>query len=191
MRPTVRWSGNRSHMLRALMTGTLLLATLAAPVRTLHGQRGAPARPRPETAVSVTRGKLAWGRLVLGMTAKQVESVLGEGLVFRPSPGGACEGVEADVESQRQRATLTFSPSAADGSLVDIFVPFLAPRDLREVVTALKTQVPTLFYAPGPHEPELPEAKNTKPLYLLRADPAQGILVGPSEGFWISRGCWD
>jgi hypothetical protein len=181
-------------MPRALLTAMLLVAILAAPVRALHGQRGAAAaRPRPETAVSLVGGKLAWGKLVLGMTVKEVESVLGRGLVLRPGSGDAgCSGPEADAQSGNQRLTLTFSDAGPDGGLVDIFVLFPAPRDLREVVTALKAQVPSLQYQPSAHDvTPVPEKDNPKPLYLLSNNPGQGVLVGPSEGFWISLGCWN
>jgi hypothetical protein len=179
-------------MPRVLLTAMLLVATLTAPVRALHGQRGAAARPRPENAVSLVGGKLAWGKLVLGMTVKEVESVLHAGLVFRPGGGAGCTGPEAEVEWQKQRATLTFSGAEADSRLVDIFVPFLTPRDLPEVVTALKKQVPVLRYEPSPHEVSpISEKDNLKPLYVLRDDAQQGVLIGPDEGLWISRGCWD
>jgi hypothetical protein len=149
--------------------------------------------PRPETSVSVVNGKLAWGKLVLGMNTKQVEGVLAEGLVFRAGVGEAgCDGPEADVESQKQRLTLTFTGKQPDDRLVDIFVPFLAPRDLREVAAALKAQIPALQYRPSPLDPTpVAEKDNLKPLYLLRNDPKQGVLVGADEGIWISLGCWD
>lgn len=178
-------------MVRRLPTILLVLAALTAARPLAHGQRS-PVQPRPETAVSLVGGKLAWGKLVLGMTVKDVERLLAKALVFRPATGdGACSGPEAEVEWQKQRLMLTFSGPAPDGGLVDIFVLFAAPRDLREVVAALKTQVPALRYQPSAHDVKpVSEKDNPKPLYLLSNDPGQGVLVGPDEGFWISRGCW-
>src|SRR5262245_5140780 len=63
--------GNTSHMMRRLLA-TLLLLALVAPWRPLQAYQSS-ARPRPETAVSLVGGRLAWGKLVLRMTVKEVE----------------------------------------------------------------------------------------------------------------------
>ena len=145
--------------------------------------------PRPETSVSVVNGKLAWGKLVLGMSVTEVENVLAESLVLKPTdPKSACHGREAVVEAQKQRVTVTFAMSQAGGRLIGIHVPFLAPRDLKEVANGLKAQVPDLRYRSS--SPKVSEAVDPTPLYVLPQNDQQAVLINAGAGLSIGVGCW-
>lgn len=146
------------------------------------------AQQRPESSVSVVNGQLGWGKLVLGMSVTEVENVLAESLVLKPTSDNTspCRGREAFVETQKQRVTVTFAMPEAGGRLIGIHVPFLSARNLKDVVSALKVQVPALRYE---SKDGGDEALDTFPLYVLQQDTQQSVLVDAGQALWINRGC--
>jgi hypothetical protein len=146
---------------------------------------------RPESAVGLVDGRLTWGPIALGMSAAEVEKAIGQTLVLEPNVDDTspCSGLEASPLILKQKVTLTIGVRDERSQLIAIRVALPSPRELREIVAGLKTQVPALRFLS--HDASMTEARSTKPLYVLEKDPQQGVLVDPRAWLLISRSCWD
>lgn len=145
---------------------------------------------RPESLVRLGNDRLGWGPVLLGMSTRQAEDALGGRLRLSRDDSETCPGMVASVVSRGARIVLTFASNDDRDALrlVNVFIPFSEPRDLAELVTELKRRVPQLRYR---STYGVAEVQNDKPLYEYPKDSWQTVLIGPTEGIWISRGCGD
>jgi hypothetical protein len=152
------------------------------------GQR---AVSRPELAVGLVNGRLAWGPLALGMSVGEVEKAIGQTLRLSPNVDdtGQCGGLEASVMILKQQVGLTIGVREGRSQLIAIRVAFPSARDLRDVAAGLKAQVPDLRFLS--RDPAMTEARSARPLYVLTNDHLQGVLVDPRAWLSISRACWN
>jgi hypothetical protein len=144
---------------------------------------------RPELAVAVVDGRLAWGPIALGMSVGEVEKAIGQTLALTPNvdDAGACSGLEASVLILKQRVTLTIGVREDRSQVIGIRIALPTPRNVREIAAGLKTQMPELRFSST--DPSMTEARSTKPLYVLEKGLVQGVLIDRAW-VWISRGCW-
>lgn len=141
---------------------------------------------QPETSLQLRQGQLALGPYALGMTVADAEARHGQALQLRPNVDdtGQCEGVEGTVSVDGHPAALTFTKHTDGLRIRNIFVRFLKVRELDDVAAEVSRRVPALRIAE--HDPLI---KGNKSFWTLPADPLQTVLIGVSEGLWISRGC--
>ena len=140
-----------------------------------------------EHGVEYLDGYLGWNGIMLGMTVDQVEERVGFELDARPYRATeGCRGVGANIEYRDLSLFLCFRGEFSKQQLALIFVRRPGPCPLRDIVQQLKAAVPRLKYQPSPKDPHVSESDSPKPLYVLAQDPDQGVLVGPTEGIWIT-----
>jgi hypothetical protein len=148
---------------------------------------------RAEALLRANDGRLTWAGLPLGATLREVQSVLGSTLTLRPAVNDTGTGVgdEARVRIQGMHVTLTFVRQGNVQRLEAMFIAFPEARNLQSIVGELKRRVPGLRYVSSIHDQGAAESLAAKPLYALQGEPPQQVLIGPTEGLWISRGCTD
>jgi hypothetical protein len=138
--------------------------------------------------ITLRKGRLGWGGLEVGMTFHQAEQVLRHKL---PSLGSAtqddlCGFYPLETELMQQPLNLEFSAEGGDSHLQAIFLSLegrTGPPGRDEIVAALRARFPKLEYLPSPHEPEVVEAKNPRPLYRL-ADGGEMLFVLPGAVYF-------
>jgi len=143
-------------------------------------------RSSPESSLQLLRGQLAIGRYALGITVPEAESVHGQRLALRPNVDdtGQCEGLEGTVTVDGHQVLLTFTKHSDTLRLRSIFVGFAKSRDLDEVAAEVHRRVPVLKMAA--QESPLEASKS---FWALPSDSLQTVLIGITEGLWVSRGC--
>ena len=140
-----------------------------------------------ERGVEYLGGYLGWNGVMLEMTIDQVEERVGFALEPKQyrAPEG-CRGVGANIEYRDLSLFLCFRGDLSNQRLALIFVRRPSPCPLRDIVQQLKTLVPSLEYQPNFKAPNVSESESQKPIYVVAQDPDQGVLVGPTEGIWVT-----
>ena len=144
--------------------------------------------------ISLRAGRLGWGGLEVGMSFHDAELVVRKRL---PSLAGAprdelCGYYNLDAEVLGQRLRLEVDGEAREGRLKAIWLPLASPAgelSTLDVVRALKARFPNLRYLPSPHEPDLAESANPRPLFQVT--PVEMIFVVPREGLYFGEICVD
>jgi hypothetical protein len=140
--------------------------------------------PTPETDINYLGGYLGCHDLRLNMTVQDATAVMGPAFELRkPDVSPGCVAV-TEFSLRGTDAYLCFSGFNEDDRLRSIFLRFDRYRSLSELVPGLKQAAPELVYQE--HDPDVPEAENDKPLYVIENDADQGVLVGPTEGIYIT-----
>jgi hypothetical protein len=144
-------------------------------------------------ALSVDKQHLRWHGLRIGMTLRQLEHVLGSKISFKEVDGNLCGGVM--VQANHRGRKLEFDLVGGEGkeTLAVIFIPFVGSEKalpLGDLVTTLKKRIPSVIYQPSRHEPNVKEADNLLPVYLLKDRPEMAIFLRPGKGFYVGfEGC--
>jgi hypothetical protein len=144
--------------------------------------------------ISLRNGHLGWGGLEIGMSLHDAELVVRKRL---PSLAGAprdelCGYYTLEAQVLGQPLHLEIDGRGEEGRLKAIWLPLASPAGelgTPDVVRALKARFPNLRYLPSPHEPELAESANPRPLYQLT--PVELIFVVPREGLYFGEICVD
>jgi hypothetical protein len=146
--------------------------------------------PEPEAPASAATelfalqdGTLAWGDLHLGMTVREAEAVLERTFGYTRVEGG-CAGVTAPIDLPGQNLYVTFESKEPEAKLLGVAVEVTGEK--AAVVEAVRGRIPGLEYRPSRQAPEMTEADNTAPLYVLSSDPEQAVVVKPGETVTIT-----
>lgn len=165
-----------------LFKNILLILFAAAILPASEGRR----QGRPESSLQIVSGQLALGRFALGMTVPEAEALHNQPLRLRPNVDdtGQCTGLEGEVLVDGNRVMLTFTRQSEILRLQAMFVRFAEVRDLDTVAAEVKRRVPSLRVAERD-----PLVKGNKSFWELPTDTMQTLIIGVTEGLWISRGC--
>ena len=160
-----------------------------------------PGYTDPIRQISLRGGRLGWGGLEVGMSFRDVQLALGSRL---PPPGEGmrqdemCGTYWADVQllRQKQKLRIEMGGGLGDSSRLQAIFLILESRagDLStlDVARALHGRFSDLEYVPSPHDQNVPESTNPKPLYRLAKTPDAGQLwVDPEKGVYFGKLCLD
>lgn len=157
-----------------------------------------PNYTQPIRQISLRGGHLGWGGLEVGMTFRAVQLAIGSRL---PSPGGGmkhdemCDTYWADAKVLRQPLRLELGGTGETSHLKAIVLRLANPAgDLStlDLERALHARFPDLEYVPSPHQKDLPESVNPRPLYRLARSPQSGLLwIDPGSGVYFGEVCVD
>jgi len=144
--------------------------------------------------ISLRSGRLGWGGLEVGMSFHDAELVVRKRL---PRLGSAPQdelcgyyALEAEVLGQPLR--VEFDTRVGESRLKAIWLPLESPSgDLStlDIIRVLKQRFPDLRYLPSPHEPDLAESVNQRPLFAVGKN--ELIFVDSRRGLYFGEICVD
>jgi hypothetical protein len=139
-------------------------------------------------------GRLAWDGLVIGMSFHEAELVLGQRLTpLAKAPVDELCGFRAvEAVAGRQRLQLEFEQKGEKARLKAIWLRLQNPageESTADIAETLKARFPDLVYLPSPHQPDLAESLNPRPLY--RAPNGALFFIAPKLGLYFGEICVD
>lgn len=167
--------------------GVLLLGGFAAALASLASAQA----PDPLAELELEDGKLGWDGVRLGMSLLQVERRVGVTLGL--SDRGARPGCsEFATEAERSGLWLVLGfPAAKPGAKLEaIWVRFEGHQvaaTAAELSAALRARIPQAVWRADPAHPEVTEADDPTPTYLVPAEAPALVRFTPREGMLIAR----
>ena len=179
--------------IRWRMTGISLMLILVQNTSALAVDSRGLEKKEVFGVLSVDKQHLQWHGLKVGMTLRQLEHVLGTKISFKEVDGNLCGGIMVQADHRGRKLEFDLVGGEGKETLAGIFIPFVDSEKalpLRDLVTTLKKRIPSVIYLPSRHEPNVKEADNLLPVYLLKDRREMAIFLRPGKGFYVGfEGC--
>lgn len=123
------------------------------------------------------------------MTAEELSAAVNQRVSSEFTGSELCGGHIAELRYRDHQLSVQFSGPAPDGVVESVFVAFSDSEknlDRDALSEQLRDQVPVLRYQPSIHAPDVIEADNPQPLYIIDSHPDWALLLKPTEGLILS-----